>query len=191
MSQVRFATVRDLFDSFPSAAGDVGAAEEGLNALEFLRQLIAAQLWEPAISFCAYLLPRRAAVAWAGRSVRRMMPAPRADEDRMLGFAEGWVEDPAEPRRRKALSAGTVGDAKSPATWVALAAGWSGGSIVPENMGFAPADPEQTAKAVRVALFIALSRLETKDKPRVMTACLHDGIQLASGGLGSPQQRER
>jgi hypothetical protein len=187
MSQVRFATVRDLFDSFPSAVADVGAADEDLNALDFLRRLVASHQWEPAISFCAYLLPRRAAVAWASRSIRRMLSAPRPDEDRMLGFAEAWVEDPEEPRRRKVLAAGTVGDAKSPATWVALGAGWSGGSVVPEEMGYVAADPEQTAKAVRVALFIALSRLEAKEKQRVMTACLQDGIQLASGGLGSPQ----
>jgi hypothetical protein len=186
MRQVRFATVRDLFDSFPSAADDVGELEEDLHSLEFLRRLIAAQRWEPAISFCAYLLPRRAAVDWASRSVRRMMPSPRPDESRMLEFAEAWVADPDEPRRRKVLSAGTVGDTKSPATWVALAAGWSGGSIVPEEMGYAPADPEQTAKAVRVALFIALSRIETPEKQRVMTPCLRDAIQLASGEPGSP-----
>lgn len=186
MNQIRFATVRDLFDSFPSAAGDVGAAEADLNSLEFLRRLIAGRSWEPAISFCAYLLPRRAAVAWASRSVRRMLPAPRTDETRMLEFAEAWVEDPDEHRRRKVLSAGTVGDTKSPATWVALAAGWSGGSIVPEEMGHVPADPEQTAKAVRVAMFIALSRVGAREKQQVMTACLQDGIQLAHGKSDSP-----
>jgi hypothetical protein len=78
-----------------------------------------------------------------------------------------------------------MGDARSPATWVALAAGWSGGSVVPDDMGYAPADPEQTAKAVRVALFIALSRLEDDAKHRVMTSCLQDGIQFASGESGS------
>jgi hypothetical protein len=187
MSRVRFATVRDLFDSFPSAAGDVGQAEEALGSLDFLKRLIASQEWEPAISFCAYLLPRRIAVAWACQSVRKMVSPISPDEERMLGFVQAWVEDPEEPRRRKVLAAGTVGDTKSPATWVALAAGWSGGSIVPENMGHVPADPEQTAKAVRVALFIALSRLNTKEKQRVMTACLYDGIQLAGGGPSPPQ----
>jgi hypothetical protein len=100
----------------------------------------------------------------------------------MLGFAEAWVNEPEEPRRRKALSSGMVGDTKSPATWVALAAGWSGGSIVPEEMGYAPADPEQTAKAVRIALFIALSRVGSHERRPIMTPCLQDGIQLASGG---------
>jgi hypothetical protein len=187
MSQARFATVRDLFDSFPSAASDVGAAEGSTNSLDFLKRSIGSQQWQPAISFCAYLLPRRAAVAWACRSIRRMISAPRPDEDRLLGFAEAWVEQPEEPRRRKALSAGTVGDTKSPATWAALAAGWSGGSIVPEEMGYTPADLEQTAKAVRVALFIALSKLEGEEKQRVMTRCLEDGIQLAGGGSGPPR----
>lgn len=182
MSQLRFATVRDLFDTFPSAEADVGADDEGLNSLEFLRRQVQSEAWQPAISFCAYLLPRRVAVAWASRSVRRMIPSPRPDEERMLGFAEAWVTEPEEPRRRKALSAGTVGDTKSPATWVVLAAGWSGGSIVPEEMGYAPADPEQTAKAVRIALFIALSRVGSHERRAVMTVCLQDGIQLAGGG---------
>jgi hypothetical protein len=182
MSHVRFVTVRDLFDTYPSASADVGTAESGMRSLEFVRALVNKKEWQPAVSFCAYLLPRRVAVAWACRSIRRMVGELRPDEERMLGFAEDWVEEPEEPRRRKALASGTVGDTRSPATWVVLAAGWSGGSVVPDEMGYAPADPEQTAKAVRVALFIALSRLEGDAKHRIMTACLQDGIQFASGG---------
>jgi hypothetical protein len=185
MSQLRFATVRDLFDTYPSASADVGPAEGSMRSLDFLRTLVGNKDWQPAVSFCAYLLPRRVAVAWACRSIRRMLGEPRPDEERMLGFAEDWVEEPEEPRRRKALASGTMGDTRSPATWAVLAAGWSGGSVVPDEMGFAPADPEQTAKAVRVALFIALSRLEGDMKHRVMTACLQDGILLASGGSAS------
>ena len=182
MSQVPFLTVRDLFDTHPSASADVGAAEDSMRSLDFVRALVGKKDWQPAVSFCAYLLPRRVAVAWACRSIRRMVAELRPDEERMLGFAEDWVEEPEEPRRRKALASGTMGDTRSPATWAVLAAGWSGGSVVPDEMGYAPADLEQTAKAVRVALFIALSRLEGDAKHRVMTACLQDGILFASGG---------
>src|SRR6185312_11144193 len=135
MGQIRFSTVRDLFDAFPSAARDVGAADDSMRTLDFVRSLIGKRDWQPAISVCAYLLPRRVAVAWACRSIRRMVERLRPDEDRMIGFAEAWVEEPEEPRRRKALAAGNAGDARSSATWVALAAGWSGGSIVPEDKG--------------------------------------------------------
>ena len=157
-----------------------------MSSLDFFRDLVKLQKWQPAISFCAYLLPRRVAVAWACRSLRRMISAPTAEEQRLLEFVEAWVAEPEEHHRRKALAAGTVGDPRSPTTWAALAAGWSGGSIVPEELGHVPAAPEQTAKAVRVCLFIALSRLEGEVKQRVMTACLQDGIQLA-GAAGSPR----
>jgi hypothetical protein len=182
MSQVRFVTVRDLFDSYPSASADVGPAEDSMRSLDFIRALVSKKEWQPAVSFCAYLLPRRVAVAWACRSVRRMVRELRSDEERMLGFAEDWVAEPEEPRRRKALASGMMGDRRSPATWVVLAAGWSGGSVVPEEMGYAPAAPEQTAKAVRVALFITLSRLNREAIHDLMTACLQDGILLAGEG---------
>jgi hypothetical protein len=181
MSQVRFITVGDMFDTYPSASADVGTGEADMRSLDFVRSLVGKKEWQPAVSFCAYLLPRRVAVAWACRSMRRMVGELRSDEERMLSFAADWVEEPEEQRRRKALASGTVGDPRSPVTWVALAAGWSGGSVVPEEMGYAAADPEQTAKAVRVAFFIALSRLEGDTKHRVMTVCLEDGISLASG----------
>ena len=107
MSQVRFATVRDLFNSFPSAFADVGAADEDLNSLDSFDASL--PLMEARHFILCHLLPRRAAVAWASRSIRRMLSAPRPDEDRMLGFAEAWVEGPEEPRRRKVLSARHAG----------------------------------------------------------------------------------
>ena len=181
-----FATVRDLFETFPSAPADVGPADDRMSSLDFLRDLVKRQQWQSAISFCAFLLPRRVAVACACRSLRRMISAPTAEEQRLLEFVEARVAEPEEHHRRKAPAAGTRVNSRSPATWSALVAGWSGGSIVPGELGHVPAAPEQTAKAVRVSLFIALSRLEGEVKQRVMTACLQDGIQLA-GAAGSPR----
>jgi hypothetical protein len=185
MSQARFATLQDLFDSFPSASADIGDSEQGMRSMDFLRRAVGTCEWRAAISFCAYYLPRRVAVAWACRSIRRIIPSLRADEERMLEFAEAWVEEPGELRRRKALASGTMGDTKSPTTWAALAAGWSGGSVVPEDMGHIAADPEQTAKAVRAALLIALSRLQGEAKHSTMVLCCQDSIALAGGTQAS------
>src|SRR6476659_8867375 len=101
INPLRFVTVHDLFDTYPSASADVGAAEESMRSLDFVQALIDKKHWQPAISFCAYLLPRRVAVAWACRSIRKMLGELRPDEERMLSFAEDWVEGPGEPRRRK------------------------------------------------------------------------------------------
>ena len=58
MKQPRFTTVQDLFEAYSRAADDVGEADPGMGSLEFLQQLVEKRKWEPAISFCAYLLPK-------------------------------------------------------------------------------------------------------------------------------------
>lgn len=181
MSQVRFNSVQDLFEAYPTAIKDVGEVEVGMRSLDFLRSLIDRRDWQHAISFCAYLLPRRAAVAWGCRSVRRMVERFDASEERAIGFAEAWAEEPGEATRGKALAIGNINDHNAPTTWLALAAGWSGGSVVPPEFDPIEAKPEQTARAVRVALFVALSRLTGDGKHRIMTTCLEDGIHFARG----------
>jgi hypothetical protein len=181
MNQARFSTVQDLFEAFPMAAQEVGKADVGMRSLDFLRSLIERRDWEHAISFCAYLLPRRTAVAWGCRSLRQMAERFDASEDRAINYAEAWVDEPGEATRGKALAIGNINDHNAPATWLALAAGWSGGSVVPPEFDPIETTPEKTARAVRVALFVALSRLPRAGRDRIMTACLEDGIQFARG----------
>ncbi|MEW6643196.1 MAG: hypothetical protein AB1586_22010 [Pseudomonadota bacterium] len=183
MIQVRFSTVQDLFEAYPTAKADVGQADPGLPSLDFLRQRIEASDWRAAVSFCAYLLPRRVAVAWGCRSVRRMIDRFDPGEDRAIAYAEAWVAEPDERTRSKALAIGNVNDHEAPTTWLALAAGWSGGSVLPAEFEPVEARPEQTAKAVRAALLIGLCRLSRDVRDRIMTACLEDGIQLGRGEL--------
>jgi hypothetical protein len=187
MSQVRFSTVQDLFEAYPTAAKDVGKAEAGMRSLDFLRSLVDRRDWPHAISFCAYLLPRRAVVAWGCRSLRRMVERFDTSEDRAISFAEAWVEEPGEATRSKALAVGNMNDHNAPTTWLALAAGWSGGSVVPAEFDPIEARPEQTARAVRVALFVGLSRLTGDARVGIMTACLEDGIHFARGEPRSPR----
>jgi hypothetical protein len=181
MSQVRFNAVQDLFEAFPTAAKDVGNADAGMRSLDFLRSLIEQRDWPHAISFCAYLLPKRVAVAWGCRWVRRMMGQFDAKEERAIDYAEAWVQEPDETTRGKALAIGNVNDPNSATTWLALAAGWSGGSVYPPEFEPVEAKPEKTARAVRVALFVGLSRLSRDARDRIMTACIEDGIQFARG----------
>jgi hypothetical protein len=181
MSTVRFNTVQDLYDAYETAEADVGKPPSDTGSLDFLRALGADKEWNPAISFCAYLLPRRTAVAWGCRSLRRALPRTVAEEDKALAFAEAWVAEPEELQRRKVLALGNQSDTRAATTWLALAAGWSGGSVVSAESGYVAARAEQTARAIRVALMIAVSRLPVDAAGTIVPAWLEDGIQLASG----------
>jgi len=179
MAATRFVTVRDLYESFPLAQSDVGVEVNDDPALEFLRKLVKQQNWRAAVSYCAYLLPRREAVWWGCQSLRRLERHLAPKESSALDLAEAWVRDPEDDQRRAALDCGGQADYRAPATWMALAAGWSGGSIVPPHLGTAPAAPDQTARAIRAGLMIAMSCVPNGELDKLMNVCLEDGMKLA------------
>src|SRR5690349_4849299 len=178
MASIRFVTARDLYDTFPLAQNDIGAEPSDEGALEFLHRLSEEEDWDAAISYCAYLLPRREAVWWGCQSLRRIQPHRGPQDTRAIELAEAWVREPEEDRRLSALSFGTEGDHRAPATWMALAAGWSGGNVLPD-FGYAHAMPEQTARAIRAGLLGAMGWVSTDKMASVMKPCLEEGIELA------------
>jgi hypothetical protein len=178
MASLRFVTVRDLYEAFPIARGDVGATSSDEPSLDFLGALVAKEAWGPAVSFCAYLLPRREAVWWGCQSLRRIQPQRSPGDTQAIDVAENWVREPDDERRLAALNLGQQGDYGAPATWMALAAGWSGGSVAP---GFpnAPAPPYQTARSIRAGLMIAMAGVPNSDMSKVLKPCMEEGMSLA------------
>lgn len=177
MTRLRFARARDVFAAFPTAAEDVGVDPGEAPSLAFLQALIEARAWNAAVSFCAYLLPRREAVWWGCQSLRHILPVDAAAAA-ALETAETWVRQPEEARRRDALDHGTRADPRAPASWMALAAAWSGGSITPPQYRHGPPEIHQTARAVRTGLMIAMSRVSNDDMPAIMEGCLREGVAL-------------
>lgn len=181
MGLIRFASARDLFDAYPAAREDVEAKPDGQPPLAFLQALAVGPTPEDAVSFCAYLLPRREAVWWACGCVRGLS-ASRADLEADPSFqaAEAWVRDPCEERRVEALKITEHAPRQSPATWLAFAAAWSGGSILLDGPAPVPAAPHLTAKAVRAAIFIALARVPTPERVKSIQRCVEHGLALVA-----------
>jgi len=181
MASLRFPTVSDLYGAFPTAKDDVGTDPGNEPPLTFLQSLVEKESWDKAVSFCAYLLPRREAVWWGCQSLRRVKAQFPPAELAALDAAEAWVREPEENFRRAALAVGNQNDGALPAVWMALAAGWSGGSILPPEYSAVQAPPHQTARAVRTGILIAMSQLPAAEIPRLIRPCIESGIELASG----------
>jgi hypothetical protein len=179
MARLRFETVRDVFEAFPIAEHELQIEPNDEPSLQFLEALVSRGEFDKAVGFCAFLLPRREAVWWGCRSVRTLVPDLAAAENEAIGVAEDWVHEPEEDRRAAALEVGRSGSSKSPSTFLALAAGWSGRSM---NLGgeAIPVPPHQTARVVRAAVLVAACRVSMTEKPDLLRRCLEDGIQIAS-----------
>ncbi len=183
MSQLRFATARDVFDAFTLAPSSIGAKPTDEPPLDFLRGLVSKGKLDDAIAFCGYLLPRREAVWWGCRSVRTLLPDADKTKSSGLSVAETWVRDPSADNRKAAEQVSDDADRNDPLTWLALAAAWSGGAISIGGMPpFAP-PPELTAHAARVAILLGARMLTPTERAARLRACVDDGANLAETGL--------
>jgi hypothetical protein len=166
------------------AAGEaaLGAAEDAQGALE---ALLAAGRLPDALRLLAHALPKREAVWWACMCARGVPAlAPRPEDLDALAAAEAWVRKPEEATRRACMAAGEKAGFRSPESWAAAGAFWSGGSIAPEGVDpVAPAD-HLTGAAVSGAIVMAALRHKPERMPQRLPLFLEAARDIASGGAG-------
>lgn len=183
MSQTRFVTTLALFETFPRSVTRIAAEPTDEAPATFLKKLSAQRKFEDAITFCAYLLPRREAVWWACGCVRGLLGDIAASRTRPIIAAEAWVYNPDDEHRRTALEIGKQGDNDDPLTWLALGAGWSGGALLAHPQHLVPVPAYMTPRAARIAILLSARIFEPEQYTARMQACIVDGIKLAETGL--------
>jgi hypothetical protein len=183
MSQTRFATTLALFETFPRSVTKIAVAATDESPILFLKKLSTQHKFEDAITFCAYLLPRREAVWWACGCVRALLGDLPASRVAAIIAAEAWVSDPSDERRRTALEIGNQGDSTDPLSWLALSAGWSGGMLLVHPKFPVSVPPYMTPRAARIAILLSARTVKTEQHAARMQACIVDGIRLAEAGL--------
>ena len=183
-SRIRFTTARDVFEAFkelgqiaPMPVGDVGPTD-------YARHLLGSRRPIHAMAYLAHLLPRREAVWWARQCVGAILGPSGADE--AMQAVEAWVRAPEEERRRAALDIGNAGDRKRPTTWLALAAGRSGGSVAPPDKDPVAPRPVDCAQAANAAIVLAICTTNPKEFGSWIRACVEAGIRFAEGGDARP-----
>ena len=183
MSPVRFATAQALFETFPELSQKISAEPSEQFPTDFLQTLVAAGKIEDAVTFCSYLLPRREAVWWACGCARALLGEIPRDRSTPLLAAEAWVQHPDDRRRTAALEIGTKGDRNDPLTWLALAAGWSGGSLVATPEVTIPVPPYVTARTARIAILLSSAKPGKVEREARLRSCIAEGVKLAETGL--------
>ncbi len=183
MSQTRFVTTLALFETFPRSVTRITAEPTDEPPTTFLKKLSAQQKFEDAITFCAYLLPRREAVWWACGCVRTLLGEIAASRAGPIIAAEAWVYNPDDEHRRIALEIGKQGDANDPLSWLALGAGWSGGALLAHPQHLVPVPAYLTPRAARIAILLSARIFAAEQYTARMQACIVDGVKLAETGL--------
>jgi hypothetical protein len=183
MTRVRFHSARSLFEAFPEVATKIAEPATDESPLVFARNLADAGKFGEAVTFCAYLLPRRESVWWACRSVRALLGDRARGQAPCLLAAETWAQKPDEEHREAALRVGAAGDGDDPATWLARAAGWAGGMLISNPKNPVPVPHYMTARASRIAVLLSARFVPPSEREARLAACVAAAAKLAETGL--------
>jgi hypothetical protein len=178
-TRLRFNTARQVFDAFPRVTTEIDLRPGEEPPLDFARKLLARAHRFDAIVYMACLLPRREAVWWGCQCVRALCGNK---EDEALLAAEAWVREPEEEHRRAALQIAPSGDSRVATTWLARAAGNSGGNIAADDSAPVRASPDATAINLKAAVILAIVEHPMTEARAWMKACVEAGIRFAEGG---------
>lgn len=152
---------------------------------DYLHQLVARSLFADAVKFLARALPKRESTWWACLCARAALgtppPAPLREA---IEAAERWVYEPSEAHRRATQTAAQTAGFAAAAGWAAMAAFWSGGSMVPPDLPAVPPPDDLTAKAAAGAVMLAAVCGEPARAPERYRDFLRRGLDIAGGGDG-------
>ena len=180
--RVRFPTAEAVFSALPEAGEDMVARPNGEEPVPFVRSLLNSETPEEAVTFAAYLLDARESV-WMGHECLMHVHSSLDDSDlELLRYAEAWVRSPSEETRQAALAVGMEQIPISPGAWIALAAGWSGGNLMPPD--HEPIAPPQglTPRAVNAGVLSALARLDASVREKTLKDFVEIGLTIIEDG---------
>jgi pSer/pThr/pTyr-binding forkhead associated (FHA) protein len=146
---------------------------------DYLNLLIEQELYTDGLRFLAFWLPKPAAVNWACESVAQICGAELTKpEQAAFDAARQWANDPSEANRRAAESAASATEFSGAASWLALGAFWSGGSLSGPDLPVVPPADGLTAEAITGAFMLAATRHEPQKAVSRYQEILTRGQQL-------------
>lgn len=151
---------------------------------EFVTRLAGAGLFPDAVRFLAHALPKREAVWWACLAARAALDHAAPPLLQALAAAEAWVYKPDEANRRAAMASAQAAGFDNPASWAAVAAFWSGGSLAPTEAPAVPPGETLSAVAAAGAVMLAAVLREPERAAERYHLFLAQALDIAAGGNG-------
>ena len=182
-------TVRSLCEQ--AKLGDPAKAllKDEHTSRQFLELLLGKGLFPDATRLLAFALPKREAVGWGCLCVRHSLGTEDAAQiSKTQVAAERWVSNPDEGNRQAAKAAVAEDGPESPSDLLALAAFYSGGSVVAPNLEPVPPPDHVTPQLVAGVVMIAAVRTQPEKAVEKYRVFLQKGMALMARIKPGPSQ---
>lgn len=140
-----------------------------MNVRGYLDALLGAGQVSDALDVVARVLPGPSALQWGCDCLGSVRDDADGDaiERSALVIAKRWLDDPVEDNRQAALEVAERLAYRTPGAWLAAAAGWSDGSLLPAGQPEVPASAAMTGVAVAAALRLRAATDPLQYEPRL------------------------
>lgn len=160
----RYDTLADLYSAIPQLAEVTQQRPRpGEEAVDYLMRLRQSTTPEEAVTFTSFAIQPKLAIWWGHECLRMMPDALSALDRQMMELVAGWIGRPDTAMRHYVMKEALWAPAKSPAVHLALAVGWSGGSIAPNDP--APVPLGRGPRAINAAILSCLARADLTRRP--------------------------
>lgn len=164
---IRFDRVADLFSELPQIGDFMDQRpEEDEGYRGFLERLRASKTPEDAVTFTAYAIEPNAAIQWALDSVLAIQPELTPDDTLLVNWIAEWLEEPSTEARWKTLQMAMFATRRTPAVYLGLAVGWSGGPLAPNDLVTVPA--WRAPRAIGSAVLRAIGQVHSDHREASM-----------------------
>lgn len=151
----------------------------------YVARLREEKLWTDAVAVLAWGLPIREAVGWAclcDRSTSEEGEDPR--HDALLAATERYVYEPSDRTRQAALEMAQAEPDQSSGQLLAMAAGFSGGTVQPSGSPPVRVPTDTIPSMIAGAVMIAATRIEPREIGATYERFLERAAEIAAGGPG-------
>ncbi|WP_299733451.1 hypothetical protein [uncultured Tateyamaria sp.] len=160
---IRFDRVNDLYAEMPEIAKFIETpAEDDDGYRSFLERLRASQTPEDAVTFTAFALQAKAGIKWGMECVASLIPDMAPEDTKLMNLVSEWLDDPTSENRWKTLEVALFAPRRSPAVYLGLAVGWSGGPLAPNDLVTVPA--WRAPRALSSAVMRAVGQMRTEHR---------------------------
>jgi len=185
LPKVKAATATEVCGSANLSSEALALLTPQGGVIEFLDLLVNHKLMPDAVSLMAHALPKREAVWWGCLAARTLIDDhTRPEIVAALEAAEAWVYKPSEETRRAAMERARKTQFDHPAAWAAVAAFWSGGSMVAPDLPEVPPAAHLTGLAICGAVQLSAVSRNPERAPEKFRALLAQALDIANGGTG-------
>jgi len=165
VSALRYETPHELFTAIPQIRSLTQHrprnAEE--TSEEFVERLRSSSTPEEAVTFTAFAAQPKMAIWWAYECLRTM-PTELSQQDRaLMEMIAHWTTNPVDANRYRAMREALYAPKKTPAVFLGLAVGWSGGPIAPNDPATVPVF--RAPRAINSAVLSCLAHVSLDQRP--------------------------